>query len=77
MADEALGRYDVVFLCDTDIPYDDTWDRSGEVSRELMQRRIVGDLLARKRPFHFLSGSLDARCEKVEQSLRWFRKYAV
>jgi NadR type nicotinamide-nucleotide adenylyltransferase len=77
MADEALGRYDVVFLCDTDIPYDDTWDRSGEVSRNLMQRRIVGDLLARKRPFHFLSGSLDARCEKVEQSLRWFRKYAV
>ncbi|MEY4565330.1 MAG: Trifunctional biosynthesis/regulator protein NadR [Planctomycetota bacterium] len=77
MADEALGHYDVVFLCDTDIPYDDTWDRSGEVSREVMQRRIVGDLLSRKRSFHLLSGSLDARCEKVEQTLQRVRKYTV
>jgi NadR type nicotinamide-nucleotide adenylyltransferase len=77
MADEAHRRYDVVFLCDTDIPYDDTWDRSGEVSREVMQRRIVGDLLSRKRPFHVLSGSLDARCEKVEKVLQHFKKFAV
>ena len=29
------SRYDLVFLCDTDIPYDDTWDRSGDVNRKV------------------------------------------
>src|SRR5258706_6692121 len=30
LAQQAATRYDVIFVCDTDIPYDDTWDRSGD-----------------------------------------------
>jgi len=33
LAELAAQRYDLVFVCDIDIPYDDTWDRSGEVNR--------------------------------------------
>ena len=33
LAVQAESRYDVVFVCDTDIPYDDTWDRSGDANR--------------------------------------------
>lgn len=61
LARDCRDRYDVVFLCDTDIPYDDTWDRSGDVARNVMQRRILSDLIASKRPFHLLSGTLQDR----------------
>lgn len=42
MAEKAQSRYDLVFVCDTDIPYDDTWDRSGEVNRSIFQKQIFG-----------------------------------
>ena len=57
LADQTRDRYDVFFLCEPDIPYHDTWDRSGEVSRDQMQRRIEPDLLARRIPFHRLAGA--------------------
>jgi HTH-type transcriptional regulator, transcriptional repressor of NAD biosynthesis genes len=71
----ASSRYDLVFLCDTDIPYDDTWDRSGDVNRNIFQKQIIGDLLARKIPFIALSGNIETRVTKVKSVLRKFQKY--
>jgi NadR type nicotinamide-nucleotide adenylyltransferase len=75
LANLAQSRYDLIFLCDVDIPYDDTWDRSGDVSRMVFQKQIIGDLLARKIPFIVLHGDLETRVAKVRQVLREFHKY--
>lgn len=75
LANLASSRYDLVFLCDTDIPYDDTWDRSGDVNRKTFQKQIVGDLLVRRIPFFVLSGDLETRVSKVKKVLNKFQKY--
>jgi len=75
LASFASLRYDLVFLCDTDILYDDTWDRSGDVNRNTFQKQIVGDLLVRKIPFFILRGNLDTRVSQVKQVLKKFQKY--
>jgi HTH-type transcriptional regulator, transcriptional repressor of NAD biosynthesis genes len=75
LADVAATRYDLVFLCDADIPYDDTWDRSGDVHRQTFQKRIVADLLARKIPFVTLRGDLERRVATVKQVLARHTKY--
>jgi nicotinamide riboside kinase len=75
LAQQAAARYDLVFLCDTDIPYDDTWDRSGDMNRQVFHKQIIGDLLARKIPFIGLSGNLDERVSKVKAILGKFQKY--
>lgn len=75
LADRALTRYDLVFVCDIDIPYDDTWDRSGEVNRAGFQRQVIGDLNQRKAPFLLLRGTLDERVLQVRKVLSRFRKY--
>lgn len=74
-ANAASARYDLVFLCDADIPYDDTWDRSGEGNRQVFQQQIIGDLAERKLPYFILRGSLDARVADVKRVLSHFRKY--
>jgi HTH-type transcriptional repressor of NAD biosynthesis genes len=51
LADRCAARYDLVFLCEPDIPYDDTWDRSGEGNRAVFHKQIVIDLVVRKIPF--------------------------
>jgi HTH-type transcriptional repressor of NAD biosynthesis genes len=76
LADAAVMRYDLTFVCDIDIPYDDTWDRSGEVDRAAFQRQVLGDLSARKVPFIMLRGTLDERVAWVSEMLRRFSKYA-
>ena len=74
-ANQCNSRYDLIFLCDTDIPYDDIWDRSGDVNRKTFQRQINTDLLSRKTPFFILSGDLDARVFKTKAILSKFQKY--
>lgn len=76
LADLCRDRYDLVFLCGCDIPYDDTWDRSGDVFRSTMQRRIEADLRSRRRPFHPLVGSVQERCAQVLSTLASFKKFA-
>lgn len=71
----AASRYDLVFLCDTDIPYYDTWDRSGDVNRKVFQKQIVKDLQTRRVPFCVLSGDLETRVAKVKTTLDNFQKY--
>jgi HTH-type transcriptional repressor of NAD biosynthesis genes len=75
LADQAASRYDLVFVCDTDITYDDTWDRSGDISRHVFQKQIVADLILRKSPFVILRGSLEARVQHVKTMLDGYQKY--
>ena len=75
LAGEAPSRYDLTFVCGTDIPYDDTWDRSGDVNRQAFQRQVIGDLCARKVPFVLLEGSVDQRAARVRDLLARFEKY--
>ena len=74
-ANAASSRYDLVFLCDMDIPYDDTWDRSGDGNRQVFQQQIVGDLAVRKVPYFILRGSVEVRIACVKRVLSHFRKY--
>jgi len=75
LANLASSRYDLVYLCDTDIPYDDTWYRSGDVNRITFQKQIIEDLHARKIPYIVLSGDLEMRVTKVNTILNKFQKY--
>lgn len=75
LAAEAAARYDLVFVCDTDIPYDDTWDRSGEVHRESFQRDIVADLDRRGVAYTLLRGSLAERAETAMEIVNGYRKF--
>lgn len=75
LARHSVKRYDVFFLCEDDLPYDDTWDRSGEGNRRIFQRQIIADLIERKIPFFRLRGILDERIKHVELILDGFDKY--
>ncbi len=75
LADATLKRYDIFFLCDTDIPYHDTWDRSGDTQRQVFQQQIRADLLARRIPFITLTGSLSARMDDASAVIRGFDRY--
>lgn len=70
LAGETRLRYDLFLLCSPDIPYEASWDRSGDVSRSQMQRRIEADLWYRKVPYVPLAGSLDQRCQQVMELLQ-------
>lgn len=75
LANEAEKRYDLLFLCDTDIPYDDTWDRSGDQKRKWFQNQIVSDLAERRVPFFRVDGTLEQRIEQVDAVLRQHSKF--
>ncbi len=75
LADQCVGRYDVVFVCDVDIPYDDTWDRSGDANRTIFQEEIIKDLTKRKIPYFVLRGKLEQRMVEVKKVLKSFNKF--
>ena len=75
LAMAAEKRYDLFFLCDTDIPYADTWDRSGDQKRKWFQDQIVGDLAERRIPYFRVGGTLEERVSQVNQVLQQQRKY--
>jgi HTH-type transcriptional regulator, transcriptional repressor of NAD biosynthesis genes len=70
LAAACSSRYDLIFLCDTDIPYDDTWDRSGDANRHEFQQQIIDDLKARGLSYTLLQGTLTQRIETVQKTLR-------
>lgn len=75
LALENAARYDLFFLCEDDIPYDDTWDRSGDQKRQRFQRQIIADLKARRIPYIPLRGSLSQRMQRVDEVLAAFTPY--
>jgi len=72
---ENAKRYDLFFLCEDDIPYDDTWDRSGDQKRRVFHKQIIADLQERRIPYIPLRGSLEERMRKVDEVLAGFRPY--
>ena len=66
MAANCSFRYDLVFLCEDDFPYQETWDRSGPVNRLIFQKQIRAELTTRKIPFVSLTGSLEQRLDRAE-----------
>jgi NadR type nicotinamide-nucleotide adenylyltransferase len=74
-ADESIQRYDLFFLCEDDIPYDETWDRSGQVERGIFQKQIRADLVRRKIPFISLRGSIELRMHTVSSVLHGFDRF--
>lgn len=69
LAKVAENRHDIIFLCDTDIPYDDTWDRSGDVKRKEFQQKIIEDLNERKLKYYLLNGTIEERIQQVSKVL--------
>jgi NadR type nicotinamide-nucleotide adenylyltransferase len=55
LAGETLQRYDLFFLCGDEIPYNDTWDRSGSFGRcepKGIPGTDQGRSAAKENPFH-------------------------
>jgi NadR type nicotinamide-nucleotide adenylyltransferase len=77
LADRAARRYDLTFVCGTDIPYADTWDRSGAADRAAFQRQVLQDLARHRVPYILLHGSLDERVAQVRADLEGFTKYGA
>lgn len=75
LADKAAPRYDLVFVCGDDIPYDNTWDRSGDANRQVFQKRVVNDLIQRKIPYFVLHGDIECRVQTVKNVLSRYRKF--
>ena len=75
LADESPTRYDLFFLCEDDMPYDDTPDRSGAMNRAHFQWRMRDELARRKVPYLSLRGTLDERIAEASAVLERFEKY--
>ena len=65
LAQQSWGRYALVVLCDDDIPYDDTPERSGDANRAEFQAFLRHYLAQHKIPHIVASGSVEARIETV------------
>ena len=69
LADESKDRFDVVFLCADDIPFEDTWERSGDVKRKAFQDFITRQLHERDIAYTLITGSVDSRLKQVKAVL--------
>ncbi len=76
LAARTAARYDLVFLCGDDIPYDDTWDRSGQGNRSVLQKMTIAELLRRKIPYIRLHGTLENRIATAGSILSRYGKYS-
>ena len=72
----AVIGYDVVFLCDAEIPYEDTADRSGEGNRRDSQEATAALLDPLGIQYCVVTGALDARIGQVNKVLRTFSKWS-
>lgn len=69
LAKQSLCRYDHIFVCEDDIPYDNTWDRSGPAHRREAQQRLKRHLEDNGTPYLCLSGDLETRMTAVLATL--------
>lgn len=75
LAQRCSSRYDIVLLCEPDFPHDDTWERSGDGVRQVMQRQIEADLIERRIPFFRVGGPVEDRVRAVRRLLDGYEKY--
>ncbi len=75
LAEQAASRYDLVFLCDADIPCLQTGCHSSPTHRQAFQKQLINHLLLRKLPFFRLGGDLKKRLQTVKKVLAAHQKY--
>lgn len=69
LADKSKERYQHVFLCADDIPFEDTWERSGDVKHQEFQVFITNELERRNITYTLLTGSVKQRLAKIVETL--------
>ncbi|AEP30700.1 NAD metabolism ATPase/kinase [Glaciecola nitratireducens FR1064] len=69
LADKSKERYQHVFLCADDIPFEDTWERSGDVKHQEFQVFITNELEQRNIAYTLLTGSVEQRLAKIVETL--------
>lgn len=69
LAKECWQRYDLVVLCGDDIPYDDTWERSGDANRHEFQTFLCQYLTEHKIEYVEIKGSVKQRVARVLEAL--------
>ena len=69
LAKACWQRYDLVVLCDDDIPYDDTWERSGDANRHEFQAFNRQYLKEHGIKHIVVSGNIEQRKQAVMTSL--------
>ncbi len=69
LADQSKERYQHVFLCADDIPFEDTWERSGDVKHQEFQVFITQELEQRNIAYTLLTGSVEQRLAKIVETL--------
>ena len=74
-ARDCAARYDLTFLCGTDVPYDDTPDRSGPANRERLQKMTRAFLERHNVPYDTLTGDVEERVAAVARVLASFEQY--
>jgi len=65
LADQSKERFAHTFLCGDEIPYEDTWERSGDVKRHIFQKFIKLQLDARDIKYTYLQGSVETRLQTL------------
>jgi nicotinamide riboside kinase len=69
LATQCWQRYHLVVLCDDDIPYDDTWERSGDANRHEFQAFNLKYLKEHSIKYILASGDIKQRKQTVLKSL--------
>lgn len=69
LAKDSWSRYALVVLCDNDIPYDDTWERSGDANRQEFQDFLSDYLHENAIPFTRAHGSVKNRVDIVLRAI--------
>ncbi|MCL2281945.1 MAG: AAA family ATPase [Fibromonadales bacterium] len=70
LLNESLYKYKNLFLCDEDIPFEDTFDRSGPKSRAVLQQINKTVLEQYGLKYTLLSGTLEKRVESVKNHIK-------
>lgn len=66
---EAENRYDLFFVCGTEIPYEEDGTRSGEAHRQQFQKEIIADLDRRGVKYVLLEGTLTERIDTARKTI--------
>lgn len=69
LAKQSWQRYQLVVLCGDDIPYDDTWERSGDANRHEFQIFIKQYLQQHQIPYVEAFGDIEHRVSSVLSTL--------
>ncbi len=68
-ADQCVSRYRHVFVCDTDIPYEQDGTRGSVVGQAYQQQAVINDLYHRGIEYHLLRGTVEKRVAQVVAAL--------